>query len=654
VTESLLNLIKANGSNLENIPLYNSRIIDNYIRLIKKKYSEVDIGDLLKYADMKSYEIADQGHWFSQKQIDRFHERLSQVTHSSHISREAGRLSASPEAMGLIRQYVLALADPSQVYALIGRATEKVTRSITCESKMLDTNKVEIVVTPKQGVEEKPFQCENRIGTYESVTLAFTNKLPKIDHPECIFNGGKACRYILSWEKTFSAFFKKIRNYTAIVLFLLNLITAFIYPTFLFSTLIPISVVILISLAFITEHLEKRELKTSLSEEFSSTENLVDQINLTYDNALLAHEFGQAISKHTHIDDILANVVQILENRLDYDRGIILLANSDKTRLVFKAGFGYTDEEKRLLDQTQFHLDRPMSKGIFVISFQQQKSFLINDINTIAEDMSERSVQFLKSLGTQSFICCPIICDAESIGILAVDNLKSKQPLVQSDLSLLQGFAPVIGVSMRNATLLDTTMQQFHSIVHVMAASIDARDSLTAGHSEWVTQYALGICEELNLDPEYIEMIRIAALLHDYGKLAVPDEILKKPGLLTGKEQLIVQTHVEKTREILEKIHFEGIFKQIPEIAASHHEKIDGSGYPRGLKGDEIPLGAKIIGVADFFEAITAKRHYREPMATEAAIRLLKKERGEHFDEEIVDAFLRYYLNLTEEIRAAV
>jgi len=638
----------------QDIPLYNSRIVDNYLKLIKRKYSEINIADLLKYAGMESYEIADQGHWFTQNQINRFHERLSQVTHHSGISREAGRLSASPGAIGLIRQYVLSLADPGQVYALIGKATEKLTRSITCESSMLDANKVEIVVTPKAGVKEQPFQCENRIGIYESVTMAFTSKLPEIHHPECIFKGGKDCRYIISWEKTFSAFFKRIRNYAMVALFLLNMILFSTVTSFTLSTVFPVSVVILISLTCIAEHLEKRELKKSLSEEFASTEHLVNQIDATYNNALLANEFGRAISKHTHIEDILDNVIQILENRLDYDRGIILLANQEKTRLVFKAGFGYTDEEKKLLDQTQFTLDRPSSKGIFPVSYKKQKSFLINDINAIADDLTERSIQFLKYSGTQSFICCPIICDGESIGVLAVDSVKSKQPLVQSDLSLLQGFAPVIGVSMRNATLLDTTMQQFNSIVQVMAASIDARDSMTAGHSEWVTQYALGICEELNLDPEYTEMIRIAALLHDYGKLGVPDEILKKPGLLTGDEQLVVQTHAEKTREILNKIHFEGIFKHIPEIAASHHEKIDGSGYPRGLKGKDIPLGGKIIGVADFFEAITAKRHYREPMATEAAIRLLKKERGEHFDEEIVDAFLRYYLNLTEELRAAV
>jgi len=147
----------------------------------------------------------------------------------------------------------------------------------------------------------------------------------------------------------------------------------------------------------------------------------------------------------------------------------------------------------------------------------------------------------------------------------------------------------------------------------------------------------------LNLSKDYRDMIQVAALLHDYGKIGVPDSLLKKPRKLTPEEFEVIKTHSEKTKSILEQVHFEGIFSQVPDIAGAHHEKIDGSGYPNGLKGDEIPLGAKIIAVADFFEAITAKRHYRNPMPIKKATRLLQEESCLHFEEKIVDAFLRYY-----------
>jgi HD-GYP domain-containing protein (c-di-GMP phosphodiesterase class II) len=147
----------------------------------------------------------------------------------------------------------------------------------------------------------------------------------------------------------------------------------------------------------------------------------------------------------------------------------------------------------------------------------------------------------------------------------------------------------------------------------------------------------------MKLSAEYREMIRVAALLHDYGKIGVPDAVLMAPRKLTPEEFEEVKKHSEKTKLILEQVNFEGIFSQVPEVAGSHHEKMDGSGYPRGLKADDIPLGAKIIAVADFFEAITAKRHYRDPMPFQEAESLLLQNAGDHFDEDIVSSFMRFY-----------
>ena len=313
-----------------------------------------------------------------------------------------------------------------------------------------------------------------------------------------------------------------------------------------------------------------------------------------------------------------------------------------KTRLQFRAGFGYTDDQFLTIKNAEFHLDKPESTGVFVVSFRENRPFLINDVNDLEDSISPRSLRFAKRMGAQSFICCPILRDGESLGILTVDNIRSKRPLVHSDMSLLMGIAPIIGISIRNAELLESKTRQFDAILHALAASIDARDPLTAGHSEMVTEYALGICDELGLSTEFREVIRVAALLHDYGKIAVPDAILKKKGRLNPSEYEIVKAHAVKTREILNRINFEGYFAQVPEIASAHHEKMDGSGYPRGLRGEEIPLGARIIAVADFFEAVTAQRHYRDPMPYEQAMQLLQKEAAQHFDTDVVEAFLRY------------
>jgi len=626
-----------------NRPLYNSRIIDTYIKLIKSKYSYVNIGELLSYANMKSYEVADQGHWFTQEQVDRFYEKLVQSTGNNNISREAGRYSASPEAIGVMRQYILGFVDPAKVFELTGKAASNFTRSAVYQSCKIAANKVEITVTPLEGVKEKPFQCENRIGFFEAMVNIYTNKFPHIDHPECFFKGGNSCRYIISWERSKSAIWKKIRNFTFILLpvVFIPLIILGYWQTA--EVLFPVLLVIYLFISLIAQSKEKKDIQTSLEHTRDSVEKLVDEIDINYNNALLTNEIGQAISKQINVDDILTNVVQVLEKRLDYDRGLILLVNSDNTMLVLQAGFGYSGKQLDFFDKVVFHLNRPESRGIFVVCFREKKPFLINDLNDIQESLSAKSLAFAKRLGTKAFICCPIICDDKTLGVLAVDNLKSKRPLVQSDMSRLMGVASVIGISIRNAELMEARVRQFNSVLQVLAASIDARDSLTAGHSGKVTEYAMGICQELSLSRDYSEVIRVASLLHDYGKIGVPDAILKKEGKLTVSEYEIVKTHSDKTREILAQVHFEGIYREVPEIAGSHHEKVDGTGYPQGLKGKNIPFGAKIIAVADYFEAVTSKRHYRDPMIVEEAFRLLREEVGKHFERKCVEALISYY-----------
>ena len=624
--------------------LYNSRIINTYIKLIKQQYPDIDTGIALGHADMQGYEVADQSHWFTQRQINRFYEKAVELTGSAQIAREAGRYSASPEAIGAMRQYILGLVGPAHAFGLIRNASSKFTRSSQYQSRRLSDNSVEVLVTPNSGTEEMFFQCENRMGFFEAVCMMFNDNMPVIEHPECLFDGGHHCRYVISWKPSAADLWGKTRDISAFALTGACGAAAFWNPWLTAQTLLPASVAVVATLAYTARSKESLELRRSLDNLFDSSEKLIEQMNINYSNSLMNNEIGQAISAPTEVDEILANVIQVLDNRLDFDRGMIMLANKERDELLFRTGFGYTNEQMNMLNSIAFHLNKPSSRGVFVVAFHDQRPFLIDDVQDLQGKLSQRSYSLIEELGARSFICCPIICEGKSIGLLAVDNLKSRRPLQQSDVSLLMGIAPMLAISIRNADLLQGKELQFHSTLEVLAATIDARDPLTAGHSKKVTEYAVGICEALNVGEEETERIRVAALLHDYGKIGIPDAILKKEGRLTEDEYDIVKTHTRKTQNILEGINFEGIYHNIPAIAGAHHESIDGSGYPLGLKGDDIPLGALIISVADFFEAITSKRHYRDPMPTEIAYKLLRQHSGSRFDSQIVEAFIRYHL----------
>ncbi|MCX7788018.1 MAG: HD domain-containing protein [Spirochaetes bacterium] len=623
--------------------LYNSVIINNFLKLVKARYSYINILDLLQTADMELYQIEDEGCWFTQDQVDRFYDNLVKMTMNPRIAREAGLYSASPEALGTMKRYVMGMLGPGKVFEKVEQIANGYTRSSRYSSRRLGRRMVEIIVTPNPGVEERPYQCENRIGYFEAIVRVFNHRMPHIEHSECMFKGGSVCRYRISWQESPGTLLRWIRN-TAFLLGGIGLGLIWFSLTELQIKLLLTggSLGVLLGLSLVTEYRNRKELIAALDNLRSSTDQLLDTISINYNHALLINEIGQTISKHIQVDRILSGVVEVLQKYLDFDRGLILLANRDGTFLEYRAGYGYSGEQLAILKTTKFHLDNPSSRGIFVVSYREKKPYLVNNVEEILETLSPHSLEFARFMGSKSFICCPILYEEQCLGILAVDNINTKRPLLQRDLNLLMGIAPEIGISIHNALMIEAQQRQFQSVLQTLAASIDARDFLTAGHSEKVTSYAVGICKELGLSREYTEVIRVASQLHDYGKIGIRDSILKKPGPLSAREREEIKAHVEKTEQILRKINFEGIYREVPSIAGAHHEWIDGSGYPRGLKGEQIPLGARIIAVADFFEAITSKRHYREPMSFEQALAILKEESGKHLDPLVVDAFIAY------------
>jgi HD-GYP domain-containing protein (c-di-GMP phosphodiesterase class II) len=612
--------------------------------LVKSQYNFLNIDELFEYDGIESYQASDEGHWFSQKQMNRFQEILREKTNNLNIAREAGKFASSPGALGMMRQYVLGLIGPENAYELIGKYASKLSRSSTYDVETIGSNKVEIKVTPNQGVNEESYQCENRQGFWEGISILFNYNLPKIEHPECIFTGGESCRYIVSWQESRAALWRKYSHISGLSF----LVASLFIPLILSPTITLLSVSLFLSIFLFlnlqSKSVKIKELESAVTNLSWSSDELIDQVNLIYETSLLINEIGQALSRESDLSGILNKVVNVLKNRLDYDRGLILLANHNSTRLVSRAGYGYElDELSKFMMSSGFHLDKKSSKGVFINCFTHQRPYLINNIDEIKDDLSLRSLQFAKQMGVKSFICCPIVYEGESLGVLAVDNLKTKRKLVQSDINILMGIAPQIAVGIHNIRLVEARLKQFQSILQALVASTEARDPITAGHSERVTEYAVGICQELGLPVEYTDMIRVAASLHDYGKIGVDDSILKKPTRLNDDEYEHIKTHASQTKNILNQVNFDGIYKEVPEIAASHHEKLDGTGYPRGLKEEEIPFGGKIIAVADVFEALTSRRHYRDPMPVNEAFDYLVENIGTQFDRECVMAFVDYY-----------
>ena len=452
-------------SGLIDSPIYNSRIINSFILLIKHKYSYVHIGELLEYAGMKEYEVADQAHWFRQEQVDRFYERLVQITGNQKIAREAGRYAASPDVLGAMREYILGLVDAASTFEIISKTTANFTRSSRYESRRITSNSVEIVVTPIEPGVEKPYQCENRIGFFEAIVLIFNHKitdlqyfpeiqhLPTIQHPECVFRGGKVCRYLVTWDKTLFLSLKKARNLALLVLAAGNLALAGAGKLSLLPLTLLASLSALLLLESAASASEKKALKESLDSTRDSIDNLLDQINLNFNNALLSHEIGHRLGSYTRVEEMLPDVARIMQKRLDYDRGLILLADRERSLLELRTSYGYPEEELSCLGTRQWRLDEG-GGDVFLSSFREQRPFLVNGHEQAAAGLGELTLACAKTAGPGAFICCPIICEDVSLGVLFVESVKTRKPLVESDISLIMGLASIIGISIRNCELI--------------------------------------------------------------------------------------------------------------------------------------------------------------------------------------------------------
>lgn len=277
------------------------------------------------------------------------------------------------------------------------------------------------------------------------------------------------------------------------------------------------------------------------------------------------------------------------------------------------------------------------------------------------EDMKELLPPVIKQMKLmKANICIPVYYKKNLLGVFILGQKLSGEDFSRQEISFFNTLANDVAMALSNAQLIQDLHEKIDEIqilydkehsmfIHTaisLAAAIDARDPYTHGHTERVTQYAMAIAEELEDLPEakeyanFRETLHISALLHDVGKIGIPDSILNKPGKLTKEEFDRVKEHPITGATILRPI------RELRDVAAeirAHHERYDGDGYPDGVKGEDIPFIARIIFVADTYDAVTSDRPYRQRKMAEVAVQIIKSELELQFDPIVVSAFLLAY-----------
>lgn len=347
-------------------------------------------------------------------------------------------------------------------------------------------------------------------------------------------------------------------------------------------------------------------------------------------------KIGRSITAVTDINVLLKVIAEETKIAIQADRCTVFMYDKEKNELWSKVALGMDSQEIRF----------PADRGLAGYVVKTGEPLNIPD----AYNDSRFNPDIDKETGyrTKTILCMPIKNNnKEIIGAFQVLN-KLNGVFTKGDEDLLAAIGGSASIALENAQLFEQQKELykeqkelFESFIDTLATSIDARDKITAGHSSRVKLYSMLLVDELGCDEKFKELVEKAAILHDIGKIGIRDSVLQKEGKLTDDEYKHIQEHVRITHDILEKIHMSQDFKTITEIACSHHEKYDGSGYYRHLSGENIPYGGRILAVADVFDAITSKRHYRDKMPIQNVIDILLSGKDKHFDGNLVDTFLK-------------
>ena len=352
-----------------------------------------------------------------------------------------------------------------------------------------------------------------------------------------------------------------------------------------------------------------------------------DEQRIRRDLAAL-YKIGNVINAQESPARLLAVVMDTVLDVIRAERGFLLLADEGTGDVV--------PQVVRVRPGSGADAELPVSRPVVQECMEQGVALLCPDLKA-EERFCDGDAMLLDHI--RSVLCAPLETGDAVAGAIYLDTASDGAPFAEHDLDLLTAIARQAGVALHRAQLIEELEQLFVRVVETLVATVEAKDIYTYGHSARVSKLSRQIGERMGFDRERLEQIKVAGLLHDVGKIGIPETILGKAGKLTDEEWEYIRSHPQIGESIIRQLGSRRL-AEVQRIVRHHHEKLDGSGYPDGLSGDAIPLGARVMAVADAYDAMTSNRPYRAPMSSEAAIEELRRHAGAQFEPAAVEALV--------------
>ncbi len=335
------------------------------------------------------------------------------------------------------------------------------------------------------------------------------------------------------------------------------------------------------------------------------------------------HDLSKAINSSLRIEEVMEMICSKTASLMKADKVLLLVLDEKKSFLTIHSELGFKDNE---LPVKQFHNIQSFDHCIV------HKGTVITMDEVLVADEHQSLRHVMPFLFDMFF--APLEIQGEAYGLLGVNGNPHKFSLVE--LEIFCSLGSQAAIAMENANLYHKLHETFLHTVEALAEAINSRDPYTGGHTKRVSQYVMELATALKLPENTIESLRLAAILHDIGKIGIDDAILRKSGALSENELQRMKSHSEIGARIL------GFVDEMQDVIPGvqyHHEWFDGSGYPSGLRGEEIPISARIIAIADAFDALTTDRPYRKALNHKDAVQIMADTAGKHFDPDLFSIF---------------
>ncbi len=341
------------------------------------------------------------------------------------------------------------------------------------------------------------------------------------------------------------------------------------------------------------------------------------------------YKVGNLINSESDMDSLFRRLMDSVIDVSHAERGFLILAEvgTDRLRPVVSIG----------ADEAEAQGELGFSRTIVEECYNAGFSFFTPDATS---DDRVRDGESIMMQRIRAAMCVPLETHDRIMGVIYVDTTTSTDVFSRQDLELLAAVGKQAAIAIERAMLIERVQARLYEIVRTLVATIEAKDVYTVGHSERVTAYAMQIGEEMGFLGEGMADVQLAGLLHDVGKIGVPEQVLNKPGKLTDEEFAIIRQHPEIGANIIQNIADTDV---VVRIVRHHHEKFDGSGYPEGLAGEAIPMEARILAVADAYDAMTSNRPYRRVLDPDQMVAEFERHAGTQFDPAVTEVFVELY-----------